>query len=563
MQNTITQRIYDFLKQFPPFQFMAKGDLLEICGQATVLYLDKDEVIFERDQTYSDRLYIVQQGAIKLTRPSKDIIKVVDICDEGDLFGLKVTSVETYRTTATANEETILYTLPMEEFSAFAKANKAISNYLIASFASNIKDPYTLQQSGALLNTYEPERSAHLLGLDQARYSTSVVTCTPKTPIQEAARLMQEHQIGCIIIVDDHVPLGILTNRDLRFETNLHLKVSDLMTKENLVTTQEGTTLQEAKSVLQKHRIEKLPVIDSKGNLKGLITIKDIEKSHAFPNASKDSHGRLLVAAATGVGESGVERAEALMASGCDVVVIDTAHGHSKNVLKTVESVRALNKDVTLVGGNVVSASATEALIKAGVDVVKVGVGSGSICTTRVVSGVGVPQVTAVMKCSERAAKFGKTVISDGGAKFSGDVVKALAVGANSVMLGSMLAGCDESPGETILYQGRTYKVYRGMGSLGAMMKGSKDRYFQESVSELDKLVPEGIEGRVPYKGSVSGIIHQVVGGIKSGMGYCGASSIQELQERAEFVEISVAGLKESHVHDVTITKESPNYRLD
>jgi len=389
------------------------------------------------------------------------------------------------------------------------------------------------------------------------------ITLHPDKLVKEAMELMKKYSISGLPVTVEGKLVGILTNRDLRFETNLHLKVSDLMTKDNLVTTQEGTTLQEAKSVLQKHRIEKLPVIDAKGNLKGLITIKDIEKSHAFPNASKDNHGRLLVAAATGVGDAGVKRAEALMASGCDVVVIDTAHGHSQNVLKTVESVRALNKDVTLVGGNVVSASATEALIKAGVDVVKVGVGSGSICTTRVVSGVGVPQVTAVMKCAERAAKFGKTVISDGGAKFSGDVVKALAVGANSVMLGSMLAGCDESPGETILYQGRTYKVYRGMGSLGAMMKGSKDRYFQESVSELDKLVPEGIEGRVPYKGSVSGIIHQVVGGIKSGMGYCGASSIAELQERAEFVEISVAGLKESHVHDVTITKESPNYRLD
>ena len=389
------------------------------------------------------------------------------------------------------------------------------------------------------------------------------ITLSPDKPVQVAMDLMKKYSISGLPVTVDGKLVGILTNRDLRFETNMKLRVSDLMTKENLVTTQEGTTLQEAKTVLQKHRIEKLPVIDKEGNLKGLITIKDIEKSHAYPNASKDSLGRLLVGAATGVGEAGVKRAEALIGAGCDVVVVDTAHGHSKNVIKTVEQVRALNDDVTVVGGNVVSQAATEALIKAGVDVVKVGVGSGSICTTRVVSGVGVPQITAVMKCAETAAKFGKTIISDGGAKFSGDVVKALAVGANSVMLGSMLAGCDESPGETILYQGRTYKVYRGMGSLGAMMQGSKDRYFQDSISELDKLVPEGIEGRVPYKGSVSGIIHQVVGGIKSGMGYCGAGSIVELQERAEFVEISQAGLKESHVHDVTITKEAPNYRLD
>ena len=389
------------------------------------------------------------------------------------------------------------------------------------------------------------------------------ITLSPDKPVAEAMELMKKYSISGLPVTVDGKLVGILTNRDLRFETNMSLRVSDLMTKENLVTTQEGTTLQEAKLVLQKHRIEKLPVIDKEGNLKGLITIKDIEKSQAFPNATKDSLGRLLVGAATGVGSAGVERAEALIGAGLDVIVVDTAHGHSNNVLKTVEEVRSLNNEVTIVGGNVVSQAATEALIKAGVDVVKVGVGSGSICTTRVVSGVGVPQVTAVMKCAETARKHGKTVISDGGAKFSGDVVKALAVGANSVMLGSMLAGCDESPGETILYQGRTYKVYRGMGSLGAMMKGSKDRYFQDSVSELDKLVPEGIEGRVPYKGSVSGIIHQVVGGIKSGMGYCGAGSITELQNRAEFVEISQAGLRESHVHDVTITKEAPNYRLD
>lgn len=389
------------------------------------------------------------------------------------------------------------------------------------------------------------------------------ITLTPDHQVKDALGFMKKYSISGLPVVVNEKLVGILTNRDLRFETNTEQKVSELMTKENLVTTQEGTTLEEAKLVLQKHRIEKLPVIDKEGRLKGLITIKDIEKSKAFPNATKDSLGRLLAGAATGVGKAGIERAEGLIASGCDVIVVDTAHGHSENVLNTVKEISLMNKDVTIVGGNVVSPQATKALIEAGADVVKVGVGSGSICTTRVVSGVGVPQVTAVIKCAEEARKYGKTVISDGGAKFSGDVIKALSVGANSVMIGSMLAGCDESPGETILYQGRTYKVYRGMGSVGAMMKGSKDRYFQDSVTELDKLVPEGIEGRVPYKGSVSGIIHQVVGGIKSGMGYCGAESISDLQEKAEFVEISSAGLKESHVHDVTITKEAPNYRLD
>jgi len=322
-------------------------------------------------------------------------------------------------------------------------------------------------------------------------------------------------------------------------------------------------TLEEAKQILQKHRIEKLPVVDKVGNLCGLITIKDIEKSITYPMATKDSHGRLLVGAASGIGHAGIERVEALAEAGVDVAVIDTAHGHSNNVIKSVREIRAKFQDLTIVAGNVVSPDATKALIEAGADVVKVGIGSGSICTTRIVSGVGVPQVSAVFKCAQMAKKMGKTIISDGGSKFSGDVVKALAVGANTVMLGSMLAGCDESPGETLLYQGRTYKVYRGMGSLGAMKLGSKDRYFQDSVSDLDKLVPEGIEGRVPYKGNVSGIIHQIVGGIKSGMGYCGADSVESLQRRAEFVEISSSGLKESHVHDVTITKEAPNYRLD
>ncbi len=389
------------------------------------------------------------------------------------------------------------------------------------------------------------------------------ITLAPDMLVSDALMVMKKYAISGVPITVDKKLVGILTNRDLRFETNIEQPISQVMTKENVVTAKEGTTLEEAKKVLQKHRIEKLPVVDGAGKLCGLITIKDIEKSITYPNATKDSYGRLLVGAASDISHAGIERAEALMESGCDVIVIDTAHGHSKNVLSVVKEMRGKFKDLTIVAGNVVTPEATQALINAGADVVKVGVGSGSICTTRVISGVGLPQVSAVYECAKIAKKLGKTVVSDGGSKFSGDVVKALAVGANTVMLGSMLAGCDESPGETLLYQGRTYKVYRGMGSLGAMKQGSKNRYFQESVSDLDKLVPEGIEGRVPYKGSVSGIIHQIVGGIKSGMGYCGASSVSDLHKHTEFVEISGAGLKESHVHDVTITKEAPNYRLD
>lgn len=389
------------------------------------------------------------------------------------------------------------------------------------------------------------------------------ITLGPDELVSDALALMKKYSISGVPIVVEKKLVGILTNRDLRFETNISQKIKDVMTKENLVITHEGTTLEEAKLVLQKHRIEKLPVVNKEGELSGLITIKDIEKSQNFPHGTKDSLGRLVTGAAVGIGVKGMERSEALVASGCDVLVIDTAHGHSKNVLTAVKEAAQKFKDTVIVAGNVVTPEATQALFEMGADVVKVGVGSGSICTTRVISGVGVPQVHAVSRCAEVARKMGKTIISDGGAKFSGDVVKALAVGANTVMIGSMLAGCDESPGETLLYQGRTYKVYRGMGSLGAMKKGSKDRYFQDSVSDLDKLVPEGIEGRVPYKGSVSGILHQIVGGIKSGMGYCGADSIASLQERAEFVEITSQGLKESHVHDVAITKEAPNYRLD
>ncbi len=388
------------------------------------------------------------------------------------------------------------------------------------------------------------------------------ITLGPDASVREALGLMKKYSISGVPIVVEKKLVGILTNRDLRFETSLDQAVSAIMTKEGLVVAPEGTTLEEAKQILQKHRIEKLPVVNAAYKLCGLITIKDIEKSQAFPKATKDSHGRLAVAAAVGVGDASKLRTEALVASGLDVLVVDTAHGHSQNVLDMVKWVSKNFKDLICVAGNVVTADATETLFDCGADVVKVGVGSGSICTTRIISGVGMPQATAVMDCAKVAKAKGKSIISDGGVKYSGDLTKALALGANTCMIGSLLAGCDESPGETVLYQGRTYKVYRGMGSLGAMKKGSKDRYFQGDTDN-DKLVPEGIEGKVPYKGSVSAIVHQLVGGLKSGMGYVGSETINDLQERAQFVEMSSSGLKESHVHDVIITKEAPNYRLE
>ena len=389
------------------------------------------------------------------------------------------------------------------------------------------------------------------------------ITMSPDQSVAAALEMMKKYSISGVPVIVDGVLVGILTNRDLRFEDNVDQPISNVMTRENLVTTEVGTTLQQAKKVLQKHRIEKLPVVNHKGQLKGLITIKDIEKSKAFPNASKDKRGRLLAGAAIGVDKTSCERADALIQSGVDVIVVDTAHGHSKNVIKMVEYVNSRYKDVILVAGNVVTSQATEALMDKGVDVVKVGVGPGSICTTRVVTGVGMPQISAVADCSKVAKKWERSIIADGGIKFSGDVTKALALGANTVMIGSLLAGADESPGETVLYQGRTYKVYRGMGSLGAMKHGSKDRYAQADVVDYEKFIPEGIEGRVPYKGSASAILHQLVGGLKSGMGYLGVASVQELQEKAQFVKISEQGLRESHVHDVHITKETPNYRLE
>lgn len=389
------------------------------------------------------------------------------------------------------------------------------------------------------------------------------ITLGPDELVSTALEIMAKYSISGVPITVDGILVGILTNRDLRFETNVSQPIKNLMTKEGLVTAEEGTTLEQARKILQKNRIEKLPVVDKKMKLKGLITIKDIEKAQAFPKATKDSHGRLLAGAAIGVGPDAHARAEALIAAHVDVICVDTAHGHSKNVLEMVKWLSKNHKDVIVVAGNVVTADGTKALMEAGADVVKVGVGPGSICTTRVVAGVGMPQISAIMTCSEVARKKGKTIIADGGIKYSGDLPKALALGANTVMIGNLLAGAEESPGETILYQGRTYKLYRGMGSLGAMAKGSKDRYGQANVIDDEKLVPEGIEGKVPYKGSASAVIHQLVGGLKAGMGYLGASNVEELQKKAHWVRISPQGLRESHVHDVTITKEAPNYRLE
>ncbi len=392
---------------------------------------------------------------------------------------------------------------------------------------------------------------------------TDPITLGPQASVQEALDLMEKYSISGVPITQNKKLVGILTNRDIRFETNFTQPVSNIMTKENLITTPEGTTLEEAKTLLQKHRIEKLLVVDNNQQLKGLITVKDIEKATTYPNSSKDAKGRLLVGAAIGIDATSRDRAQALVDKHVDVLVIDTAHGHSKNVLSMVEWARQQFPDLVIVAGNVVTGEACAALYDKGADVAKVGVGPGSICTTRIVAGVGMPQIAAIKECSDIAHKYNKTIIADGGIKFSGDMAKALAMGANSVMVGNLLAGAEESPGETILYQGRTYKMYRGMGSLGAMRQGSKDRYFQGDVQDSNKLVPEGIEGRVPYRGSASGIVHQLVGGLKSGMGYVGASSIEEFQKKARFVRISNQGLKESHVHDVSITKEAPNYRLE
>jgi IMP dehydrogenase len=374
--------------------------------------------------------------------------------------------------------------------------------------------------------------------------------------LADAEHLMQRYHISGVPIVENGRLIGIITNRDIRFESNLQRPIVEVMTKDNLVTAPVGTTLEEAKQILRAHKIEKLPLVDEHYNLRGLITIKDIEKTRQFPNATKDEHGRLRVGAAVGVGAGSMERAEALVAAGVDVLVVDTAHGHSAGVLRAVHQLRQRFPNVQLIAGNVATAAATIALIEAGADAVKVGIGPGSICTTRVVAGIGVPQVTAVLECALAAAPYGVPIIADGGIKYSGDIVKAIAAGADAVMLGNLLAGTEESPGETVIYQGRTYKVYRGMGSLGAMEQGSRDRYFQEDVR---KLVPEGIEGRVPYRGQLSDTIYQLVGGLRAGMGYTGSPDIARLKQ-AQMIRITPAGLSESHPHDVTITKEAPNY---
>ncbi len=397
----------------------------------------------------------------------------------------------------------------------------------------------------------------------EAGMITDPVTVTPDDTVGEAKRLMAEYKIGGFPVSDkDGKLVGIVTNRDLRFEENMSLKVKDVMTKENLVTVPMHTNLDDAKKILQKHRIEKLLVVDDRFHLKGLITVKDIEKSRLYPNSCKDSLGRLRVGAAVSTGADTMERVEELVKAGVDLIIVDTAHGHSNKVLETIKKIKSKFPELDLVGGNVATADATKALIKAGVDAVKVGIGPGSICTTRIVAGIGVPQLTAIMDCAEAVKGTDIKLIGDGGIKFSGDIVKALAGGADVVMIGGLLAGTDESPGEMVHYQGRSYKVYRGMGSIGAMKKGSGDRYFQEDVEETYKLVPEGVEGQVPYRGSLSLVIYQLMGGIKSGMGYIGAKDISELKNKAKFVRLTAQGLKESHAHDIMITKEAPNYRL-
>ena len=377
----------------------------------------------------------------------------------------------------------------------------------------------------------------------------------------DADALMGKFRISGVPIVDENGRLiGIITNRDMKFETDMNRRIEEVMTHENLITGLEGTTLDEAKAILQKNRIEKLPIVDKDYKLKGLITIKDIEKVLKYPNSAKDDVGRLLCAAAIGVTGDVLDRAGALIDAGVDVLVLDSAHGHSANIMRCVGLVKEKFPDVQLIAGNVATAEATEALIKAGADCVKVGIGPGSICTTRVVAGIGVPQISAVLQCAEMGDKYGIPVIADGGIKYSGDIVKAIAAGGRVVMLGSMLSGCEEAPGEMEVYQGRQFKVYRGMGSLGAMQKGSKDRYFQ---SNNKKLVPEGVEGRVPFRGAVSETIYQMMGGLRSGMGYCGAHNIEELRTNSKFVRITSAGLKESHPHDIYITKEAPNYTMN
>jgi len=388
------------------------------------------------------------------------------------------------------------------------------------------------------------------------------ITIEPEQKVKDALELMSRYKISGVPVVKGRRLVGILTNRDLRFETNLEQRVSNVMTKDKLVTVSQNISLEDSKKLLHKHRIEKLLVVDEDFNLKGLITIKDIEKIQKYPNACKDQLGRLRVGGAVGITDREA-RVQALLNAGCDVICIDTSHGHSKGVLDAVRDTKKNFPACEIIAGNVATFEGAEALIKSGVDAVKVGVGPGSICTTRIVAGIGVPQMTAIMECARASAKYGVPIIADGGIKYSGDITKALGAGAHCVMIGGLFAGTEESPGETVLFQGRSYKVYRGMGSLEAMKEGSRDRYMQDDIESSLKLVPEGIEGRVPFRGSLSNSIYQIMGGVKAGMGYVGCGSIEEIRKKARFVRITPSGLRESHVHDVIITKEAPNYRMD
>jgi IMP dehydrogenase len=417
---------------------------------------------------------------------------------------------------------------------------------------------------GIMHRAMSPQKQA--MEVDKVKKSESgmivdPIIIAPEAPISEAMVLMSRYKISGVPVTMKGKLVGILTNRDLRFETDEKKRVSDVMTREKLITAPVGTTLDEAKDILHKYKIEKLPIVDDDFNLKGLITIKDIEKRRKYPNACKDRLGRLRVGAAVGVGENALYRVELLLKAGVDVIAIDTAHGHSKGVISTLKEIKK-RFDIDVITGNVATPEGVEDLIKAGADAIKIGIGPGSICTTRIVAGAGVPQLTAIMNCYKVASKLKISLIADGGIKYSGDISKAIAAGAHCVMIGSLFAGTDESPGEIILYQGRSYKTYRGMGSIGAMQQGSKDRYGQEGIAK-EKLVPEGVEGRVPYKGPLSNSIHQLVGGLRSGMGYCGSRNLEEMRKNARFIQITNAGLRESHVHDVIITKEAPNYRIE
>lgn len=418
---------------------------------------------------------------------------------------------------------------------------------------------------GIIHKNLSPEHQAReVLKVKKAETGMVVdpISLSPDAAIEDALKLMAEYNISGFPVVEKQKVVGILTNRDLRFLKNAQQKVKEIMTQK-VVTVRENVSMDEAKALLQKHRIEKLVVVDAENNLKGLITVKDIEKTKKHPQAAKDAHQRLLVGAAVSVGEEALKRAKLLVEAGADVIVVDTAHGHSQGVLDTVSRIKKEFGLVQVIAGNIATAEAVEDLIKAGADAVKVGIGPGSICTTRIVSGVGVPQVHALRECTPVARAHGVPVISDGGIKYSGDIAKAIAIGADTIMIGSLFAGTDEAPGEVILYQGRSYKMYRGMGSLSAMKQGSRDRYAQADVTEEKKLVPEGIEGRVPYRGPITESIYQLIGGLRAGMGYVGAKNLLELREKAKFVRITQAGLRESHVHDVIVTKEAPNYRMD